>query len=64
MAETATQGKRDWDLMIPLVDGGQAMLRVPIPVTDEDFDMLKAVVVANLDAMRRTIVCRPTDARG
>lgn len=53
---TGSESKRDWDLTIPLVEGGQAVLRVPIPVTPEDFDLLKGVIASNLDAMKRAIV--------
>ncbi len=52
---------KDWDLTIPLIGGGQAILRIPIPVTEEDFDLLKGVITANLDAMRKAIVKSPQD---
>ena len=62
MPSTSAAMKKDWDLTIPLIEGGQAILRVPIPVTDEDFDMLKSVITANLDAVRRAIVKTTQDA--
>ena len=64
MPSTSEVAKKDWDLTIPLVEGGQAILRVPIPVTDEDFDMLKSVITSNLDAMRRAIVRPPQRGGG
>lgn len=64
MPSTTAATKKDWDLTIPLIEGGQAILRVPIPVTDDDFDMLKSVITSNLDAMRRAIVRPPQGGGG
>ena len=59
MPSTSATAKKDWDLTIPLIEGGQAILRVPIPVTEESFDLLKGVIASNLDAMKRAIVRDP-----
>ncbi len=52
-------GTRDWDLTIPLMSGEQAVLRVPIPLSEEDFQLVKAVVNANLDALKLSITRKP-----
>ena len=54
--------RTDWDLTIPLIGGGRAILRVPIPVTEADFDLLKGVITANLDAMKQAIVREPASS--
>ncbi|MGH7563849.1 MAG: hypothetical protein ACREK5_05450 [Gemmatimonadota bacterium] len=60
MPSVNLQGTRPWDLTIPLVSGGQAILRAPIPMTEEDFDHLKSFLDATLQSMRKAIT-RPNN---
>lgn len=55
MPSTDAATTKDWDLNIPLVRGGQAVLRIPIPLSETDFELVKAVVNANLDALKQSI---------
>ena len=55
MPSTEVSTTKDWDLNIPLVSGGQAVLRIPIPLSERDFELVKAVVNANLDALKQSI---------
>jgi hypothetical protein len=59
MPSTDTSATKDWDLNIPLVSGGQAVLRIPIPLSETDFELVKAVVNANLDALKQSITRQP-----
>lgn len=44
------------DLPIPLVSGGRAVLRVPIPLTGQDYDLLRSMLEAQLGGMKPAIV--------
>lgn len=59
MSSTDASTTKDWDLNIPLVRGGQAVLRFPIPLSETDFELVKAVVNANLDALKQSITRKP-----
>ena len=59
MPSTDASTTKDWDLNIPLVSGGQAVLRIPIPLSETDFELVKAVVNANLDALKQSITRKP-----
>lgn len=59
MALTDSETTKDWDLNIPLMSGSQAVLRVPIPLSEADFELVKAVVNANLDALKQSITRKP-----
>jgi hypothetical protein len=47
---------RPFDISIPLRNGSQALLRVPVPLSEEDYDLLTSAIEANLQVMRKTIV--------
>ena len=53
---TASPGHTDYDLSILLLDGGQATLRIPIPISPEGFDQLVKVLTFNLDALRPAMI--------
>ncbi len=59
MPSSGAIGTRDWDLTIPLMSGERAILRVPIPLSEADFQLVKAVVNANLDALKASITRKP-----
>lgn len=50
---------RTWDLVIPLISGTQAILRVPLPLSDADYTMMTAMIDANLKGMKAAIVSAP-----
>ena len=61
MPSTDAVTTKDWDLDIPLVSGGQAVLRIPIPLSETDFELVKAVVNANLNALKQSITRKPAE---
>lgn len=63
MPSTGAVATKDWDLTIPMIGGGQTIVRMPIPMSEENFVMLKGLIAANLDAVHRAIVREP-DADG
>ena len=46
---------QNWDLTIPLMSGKRALLRVPIPLSELDFDLLQRAVILNLDTFKASI---------
>lgn len=62
MPDIQRSDARLWDLTIPLVGGGQAILRTPIPLSEEDFELLTTMLQANLMGMKRAITGAPTAA--
>lgn len=50
------------DLPIPLIGGGQATLRVPIPLTEENYKHLTTMLTAMLGGMKPAIVTTPPTA--
>lgn len=60
MPSVAEATRTDWDVTIPLIGGGRAILRVPIPVTEADYDLLTGVIASHLKAMKAAIVREPS----
>lgn len=55
MPDVARPNAQPWDVTIPLFGGGQAILRIPIPLSKADFDLVKSMVNSNLDAAEKAI---------
>lgn len=45
-----------YDLTLPLVSGGQAILRMPRTMSEEDYTLLTTLLDANLKAMKKALV--------
>lgn len=50
------------ELPIPLVSGHRAVLRIPTPLTEEDFELLTEMISTSLRVMKRGIVTRAAPA--
>lgn len=50
---------RDWDWVIPLVGGGRAILRTPIPLTEENYEILTENLARTLREVKKAIVWIP-----
>ncbi|MDZ4259642.1 MAG: hypothetical protein U0974_03875 [Gemmatimonadales bacterium] len=48
-----------FDLPIALMSGGTATLRLPRPMSGEDYDHMVSLLEANLKAMRKALVKDP-----
>ena len=59
MPQVGRSEARQWDLTIPLIEGGQAVLRLPIPLSKADYDLLVAMLTSNLEAAEKAIT-KPT----
>lgn len=44
------------DLPIPLIGGGRAILRTPIPLSKENYTLLTTMLRTTLEGMRKAIV--------
>lgn len=53
------QEAQPFDLPIPLIGGGMATLRMPRPITGEDYDHMVALLESNLKALRKALVKEP-----
>ena len=62
--EGSTQEQRTlqqpMDLTIPLIGGGSAVLRTPVPLTKNNFDLIQTF----LETLEDSIVAEPTDMTG
>jgi hypothetical protein len=47
-----------WDLPIRLIGGGQALLRVPVPLSEENYNLLRKVVDLNLELQKPALMYR------
>lgn len=56
MPDISGQSVRPYDLSLALMDGLQATLRIPRHMSERNFMMLKALLIANLDGMKPAIV--------
>lgn len=63
MPEIENKKARPWDLTIPLVSGGQAVLRAPIPMTEEDYELLTSMLQTTLKNMKKAIT-KSTETQG
>lgn len=55
MPEVQRQNAQPWDLTIPLIGGGQAILRTPIPLSEADYDLLTNTLQVMLTNMKPAI---------
>ncbi len=55
MPETQLEDTRSWDLTIPLIGGGQAILRAPIPLSEENYTLLTSMLDSTLKSMKKAI---------
>jgi hypothetical protein len=53
------QDAQPFDLPVPLIGGGTATLRMPRPISGEDYDHMVALLNANLTALRKALVRDP-----
>lgn len=51
------------EIPIPLMSGSRAVLRIPVPMTEEDFELLRRLIDINLDTMKRAIVIQEEPVR-
>jgi len=47
-----------YDLTLPLISGGQAILRIPRTMTEEDYTLLTTLLDANLRAMKKALIAK------
>jgi hypothetical protein len=59
MPATTLQDRSDLDLPIPLIEGGQATLRIPVPLTEEDYEYLTGMLDNMLKGMKKALTRRP-----
>lgn len=45
-----------WDLPVPLIGGKQAILRIPLPLSEANFTLLKGFLLNSLDATKAALV--------
>lgn len=64
MPEVVTQAHtRTWDFAIPLSSGAQAVLRVPLPMSLQDYALLTGLLDATLKSVKSSIVAEGTGAK-
>ena len=56
MPDISKEDARPLDIPIPLVSGGRATLRIPVPLSEEDYEILTSLLDVNLKGMKRAIV--------
>jgi hypothetical protein len=59
MAAVGQPDAQPFDLPVPLIGGGTATLRMPRPISGEDYDHMVAFLDANLKALRKALVRDP-----
>ena len=52
------QKQWDWDLEMPLVSGGRAILRLPVPMSEEDYDLVCKVLFETLESVKVALTTR------
>ena len=56
MPEILRRDVRPLDIPIPLISGAQATLRIPIPLSEADYELLTTLIEVNLKGMKQAIV--------
>jgi hypothetical protein len=58
-ADMADSGRESFDVPFPLVTGGQAILRLPRSMTEEDYTMLTTLLDTMLKGMKKALIAQP-----